>query len=204
MHELVSIIIILLSTIYLIKRLGIFKKKINVNTFFLFTNLTIFLNLIYYVTDFLIPSNQLLYIIKSYSLFYMLIVMLVYNLILVPEAKKNNTKHDYYSIYDLIAHIILPSITFIDFYFFTMHETISITTLFLSLLYPLIYVIIVFIKGIRKLGKPFNHSNTYYPYFFLDITSYGTKKIIKNIIILLCLFIVLGIFYINLNNFILC
>lgn len=196
-------IIIILALVFLLKRIGILKKEFNVNVFFLFTNLSIFIACIYYIGTLFMKENTILLYFKLNLVGYMFIVALIYNLVLVPQAKKDKLKHDYYSIYDIIAHIILPLLVLLDWLFFTNNIKINLINVLFSLIIPLFYLFLVLFKGIKKLGKPFVHSNNYYPYFFLDIDKLGKRMVLKNIVFLLIFFIFINAIFLLLNNYML-
>lgn len=184
-------------------RLEIFHNKFNLNILFLFTNLSTILSFIYYLFNLIFylifdGENYYLFVCKQYVTFYMFVVMLIYNL--VSNARKAHSEEKYYSFDSAVAHLVLPTLIFIDWLFFTEHQFVSSLSLFISLIYPIIYCIMVFYKGIKKKGKVFYHSNTYYPYFFLDIEKYGVKKVGRNVVILLLFFLSLGYFFLLVNN----
>lgn len=208
MHFVISIIILFLSFIYTFHRLEILQRKFNSTIFFLFTNLSVILSFFYYLLNLIYYSvykeeNFLLVTCKHYITFYMLVVMLVYHFVLVPNEKRKKTANRCYSLSSNVAHIILPCLLFLDWFFFTEHQKLSIFTLILSLLYPIFYCCLVFYKGIKKTGKSFAHSSTHYPYFFLDIESLGLKKVIMTVIILLIILFLLGYLFLCVNNYIL-
>lgn len=151
MHFVISIIILFLSFIYTIHRLEIFQRKFNSTIFFLFTNLSVILSFFYYLLNLIYYSvykeeNFLLVTCKQYVTFYMLVVMLVYHFVLVPNEKRKKTANRCYSLSSNVAHIILPCLLFLDWFFFTKHQKLSIFTLILSLLYPIFIVVWYFIK----------------------------------------------------------
>jgi len=208
MHFVISIIILFLSFIYTFHRLEILQRKFNSTIFFLFTNLSVILSFFYYLLNLIYYSfykeeNFLLVTCKHYITFYMLVVMLVYHFVLVPNEKRKKTANRCYSLSSNVAHIILPCLLFLDWFFFTEHQKLSIFTLILSLLYPIFYCCLVFYKGIKKTGKVFAHSSTHYPYFFLDIELLGLKKVIMTVIILLIILFLLGYLFLCVNNYIL-
>lgn len=189
-------------------RLEILQRKFNSTIFFLFTNLSVILSFFYYLLNLIYYSvykeeNFLLVTCKQYVTFYMLVVMLVYHFVLVPNEKRKKTANRCYSLSSNVAHIILPCLLFLDWFFFTEHQKLSIFTLILSLLYPIFYCCLVFYKGIKKTGKSFARSSTHYPYFFLDIESLGLKKVIMTVIILLIILFLLGYLFLCVNNYIL-
>lgn len=198
MNKIINIIFIILALIFISNRLEILKKKFKFTVFFFFTNLSIIFSMVYYIFDLFNISN---FYFKHYLMFYMLVVMFIYNVILAPQAKNSNTNHDFYSIYDCIAHIILPILMLLDYVFFTKHLIIPIWSIAVSLFYPILYCVLVLIKGIYKLGNTFKHSNNYYPYYFLEIDTYGIKRVIINIIALLLVFIFLELILLLINNY---
>ena len=204
MKFIINLLIVTLSLIFIAKRLGITKKKFHINVFFFFTNLSIILAMLFGISELIYSSNTILKeYLKLYLVTYITIVMLVYNLVLAPKAKKDKLNYDLYSIYDIIAHIIVPILVIVEWIFFSPHQTLSLTAIFFGLIFPLLYCGLVFLKVITKKGKVFKHSNNHYPYFFFEIETYGTKKVIFNIISLLVILLLFILVLILINNYLL-
>jgi len=200
MDIIIKLLIIVLANIFIINRLDILNKKFNINVFFFFTNLTIIIAMFYYLFELVfVPFLE----IKLAIVLYIFLVMIIYNFILVPKAKKDKANHDFYSVYDIIAHIIIPILILIDWIFLTKSKHISKLVLLMFSIYPILYSLIVFIKAEKKLGKPFKHSNNHYPYFFFEIDKYGVKKIMVNLLVLIILMLLIGYIFLLINNYLL-
>lgn len=195
-----ALIISVCSLVIVIRRLGILEKDFNKNALFMFTNMSILLCAVYYtISLFFIEESYMFSCMKFYLMLYMLLVGIVYNFILVPQARIDRTDRECYSFFDCIAHIFLPLAIFWDYMVHTVHYKYSILSLFLSLVYPLLYGVLIFAKAKYKLGEEYKHSNTYYPYFFLDMDKLGKKKVAENIgkIVLAVIFVGLLLLFIN-------
>lgn len=201
MHLVIGLLILIFSMMILIRKFGVFEKKLNGNVLFMFTNLSISLcGLFYAVELFFVEESYVFSCLKFYLMIYMVIVMLVYNFILVPHARVTHNTEGIYSFYDCIAHIGLPLLVVIDYFSYTFHYKYSIISLFLSLLYPAIYCVMVFAKGYIKFGEEYRHSKNYYPYFFLDAETLGLKKVFRNIGFLLGVILMIGFVTLVINN----
>lgn len=201
MHVILGLLIMCFSIIIIIRKLGVLEKHFNVYTLFMFTHLTILLCWIFYAVElFFVEKNYTFSCLKFYLMIYMVIVMLIYNFVLVPQARRARTGKDIYSFYDCIAHIGLPLLVVIDYFSYTEHYNYPIKTLFLSLIYPLLYCVLIFLKGHFKFGMEYEHSKNYYPYFFVDLESLGIQKVAKNIGFVLAGILAIGLITIFINN----
>lgn len=201
MHLIIGLLILCFSIVILVRRLGILEKQFNGNTLFMFTNLSILLCWCFYAIElFFIEESYTFSCMKFYLMIYMVIVMLVYNFVLVPNARVTRTGKDIYSFYDCVAHIGLPLLVVIDYFSYTVHYQYSISTLFLSLVYPLLYCVMIFLKGYLKFGKEYEHSKNYYPYFFVDLETLGIKKVGINILMVLGAIMIIGGLTLFINN----
>jgi hypothetical protein len=90
----------------------------------------------------------------------------------------------------VLFHIILPIMYFIDWILFYEHKKIKWYYPLVSVSFPVIYAIFIFI---RAWILDFNPNAPYiYPYFFLNLDKLGVLGVIKWIGILSIVFIVIG------------
>ncbi|MFQ6752357.1 MAG: Pr6Pr family membrane protein [Clostridia bacterium] len=122
------------------------------------------------------------------------ITLVVYNFILAP------TRPLYLSmrINSILMHLILPIMYIVDWILFYEHRKVKWTAPLLTLIFPLIYIVFIFIRvGIMKaIGEVATDTNFMYPYFFLNVDKLGIGGLIMWLGILLVAFIAVGyLFY---------
>ena len=109
-----------------------------------------------------------------------------YNILLA----KDKTISDYFfSISNLIMHLILPLMFLVDWILFNNHNNAKWYYPFLSTILPLIYVAFILIRALI-LGN--SYSGTLYPYFFLNVERLGLGGVTLWVIILVVFFVALG------------
>ena len=95
-----------------------------------------------------------------------------------------------YDINSVLFYIVLPLMYLIDWILFYEHKKIKWYYPLISVSFPVIYVIFIFI---RAWILDFNPEAPYiYPYFFLNIDELGTMGVIKWIGILSIVFALIG------------
>lgn len=105
---------------------------------------------------------------------------------------------DLNSIGNYIVHIFLPLMVIFDYILFDEKGKYSKKEPFIWLILPFIYFIFICIRA--KIGEPFKYTNSYYPYFFLDIDMFGLPQIILNVVIIIICILILGYLYIFLDK----
>jgi len=125
-------------------------------------------------------------IIRFISVIMILVTFFVYNILLA----KDKTISDYFfSISNLIMHLILPLMFLVDWILFNNHNNAKWYYPFLSTILPLIYVAFILIRALI-LGN--SYSGTLYPYFFLNVERLGLGGVTLWVIILVVFFVALG------------
>lgn len=191
-----KVVILTICMVSLVSKTGLMEGKFQGNIFLFFTNLSILLCAIYYGVDIYCYINRgnesaFLLNLKGAILQYTFITMLIYNLILVPRHKNTGIKHEFYGLRDISIHCIVPSLVLFE-WFITHKKAIYVGAPIAWLLVPLLYFIVISIKGKFELGSKFEYADSYYPYFFIDISKIGRKKVIINLIVLLIFFLGIG------------
>jgi hypothetical protein len=152
---------------------------------------TIWSNILVAITTTMIYRNmnrtsQGLKVMRLSSLMMISVTMLVYILILAPDANPQS-----WNIYtDLLLHYITPPVTILVWLFFGPRKWISWKIIFSSLLVPIIYILYTFARG-AVIGK--------YPYGFINVVELGYVGAIvgTGVVLVLGLFIFLIYFIID-------
>ena len=118
---------------------------------------------------------------------FILVVGLVYQIIL----RSIWTPKGFQMIINELLHSVIPALVLIYFLTFSVKEKLKFKDLRIWLIYPLFYLIFVFIRG--KISH-------FFPYSFLDFIQIGIGKTIINCIAILLLILVLMLALIFINN----
>lgn len=128
------------------------------------------------------------------SLIMILVTYLVYNILLA----KDYTVADYFfSISNLILHLILPIMFTLDWVLFTEHRQTKWYYQLLATVMPLIYVVLILIRA-AILGNSYH--GLLYPYFFLNVAKIGFGCVIGWVAILVLVFVALGYIIFGLDH----
>ena len=152
---------------------------------------TIWSNILVAITTTMIYRNmnrtsQRLKVLRLSSLMMISVTMLVYILILSPDANPQS-----WNIYtDLLLHYITPPVTILVWLFFGPRKWISWKIIFSSLLIPISYILYTFARG-AVIGK--------YPYGFINVVELGYVDAIvgTGVVLVLGLFLFLVYFIID-------
>ena len=125
-------------------------------------------------------------LLKFIGLLAILLTFLIFNFILAGDREMYLN----FMINSVLFHIILPIMYLIDWLLFYEHKKIRWYYPLISVSFPVIYAIFIFI---RAWILDFNPKAPYiYPYFFLNLDELGVVGVIKWIGILSVVFIVIG------------
>lgn len=131
-------------------------------------------------------SSQRLKVLRLSSLMMITVTMLVYILILAPDANPQS-----WNVYtNLLLHYITPPVTILVWLFFGPRKWISWKIIFSSLIIPITYILYTFARG-AVIGK--------YPYGFINVVELGYVGAIvgTGVVLVLGLFIFLIYFIID-------
>lgn len=198
-------IYIVLGVIGIIGSLGYFKQSFNTDFYLYYTNLSNYIcfGIILYALIKTIKTykiNQFEYCnvlpkFKFMSLIMILVTCLVYNILLA----KDYTVADYFfSIQNLILHLILPIMFTLDWILFTEHNQTKWFYPLLSIIMPLIYVALILLRA-TILGSNFH--GLLYPYFFLNVAKLGFAGVVGWVAVLVLVFVILGYIIYALDNY---
>lgn len=122
-----------------------------------------------------------------------LLTFIVFNFLLAPtrEAYLN------FKVNSILFHVILPIMYVVDWFLFYERRKIKWYLPLLSMIFPLIYVIFIYI---RAWLLDFNSEVPYiYPYFFLNLETQGVGGVITWVLLLLVGFIVTGYIFFGID-----
>ena len=121
-----------------------------------------------------------------------LLTFLVFNLLLAGQPDRDPQAN--WRIASISFHVVLPIMYVLDWLLFYEHKKVKWYHPIASVVFPLLYVVFVYI---RAAILNFNPDAPYiYPYFFLNLETQGVLGVIKWVAILFVGFIALGyIFY---------
>ena len=125
-------------------------------------------------------------ILKFIGVLGILLTFIIFNFML---AKDREPELNFY-INSVLFHLVLPIMYFVDWILFYEHKKVKWYYPLISVSFPVIYAIFIFI---RAWVLDFNPEVPYiYPYFFLNLDQLGVGGVIKWIGILSAIFIIIG------------
>ncbi len=120
---------------------------------------------------------------------YIFIVGLIYNVILRFTWHPQGLS----KIIDELLHVVNPVLYIIYWVLFSNKQKLKWKNIFSWLIYPLVYIIYVLIRG---------ESSGFYPYPFLEVNRLGFNKVLVNCASITTLFILTSIIFLTTGNFI--
>lgn len=122
------------------------------------------------------------------------ITLAVYNFILAPTRPIHLSMR----INSILMHLVLPIMYILDWILFYEHKKVKWTAPLITLIFPLVYIIFIFIRVwiMKACGQVATDTNFMYPYFFLNVDKLGVGGLFMWLGILILAFISVGyIFY---------
>lgn len=138
-----------------------------------------------------LQSNLLMFFAKSNTqvaiAVYIFVVGFVYNTILrfIWQPK------GWDKVADELLHLVIPIVYILFWYFKFSKQTINYKSIFDWLLFPMIYIIVVMIRG---------YFSNYYPYPFLNVSDLGFAKVLYNAIYMTLFFVIVSYVFYQINN----
>lgn len=130
---------------------------------------------------------------KGLALLMITITFLTYNLVLTGTGFSMTTGFSStLSLNDRIVHFIVPALTWIEFLLFQPKGSFKKYDPFKWLLAPVIYFIFIMIKARYVSPAAYGIGIKRYPYFFMDVETYGVWYVVKYVLIFAVATLVVG------------
>ena len=182
-------VILQLLLIIINRQASVFETIIRFFTFF--TILTNILVAMVFTANWLQPKNSFQFFNKPNMqvaiAVYIFVVGFVYNTILrfIWQPK------GWDKVADELLHLVIPIVYILFWYFKFSKKEINYKSVFGWLLFPIIYIVIVMIRG---------YFSGYYPYPFLHVGNLGVEKVVYNSILMTLFFVVVSVVFYQINN----
>lgn len=125
---------------------------------------------------------------KFIGLLAILLTFLVFNLLLANAADRDPALN--FKVASVLFHVILPLMYVADWFLFYERKNVKWFYPLLSVVFPMIYIVFVFIRAWALDFDP--DAPLIYPYFFLNLETQGVTGVIRWIMILFAAFIIVG------------
>ena len=132
-------------------------------------------------------------VVKFISLLAILLTFIIYNFVLAQRRELR----DSFVVSSVTLHIVLPIMFTLDYILFYEHGKLKWYYPIMSAIFPLLYAVFVYIHAAihnfdSSIYYPGRKDPFIYPYFFLNLDKYGVAGVIRNILIILVVFVVFG------------
>lgn len=168
---------------------GLFYRQI----FAYFTILSVLLTLVFYMALVLTSPQgrwgKVLIHCKGGVIMAVTMTMTVYHFVLLPVLFEMGG-YEPFSFNDIVVHYLIPCMVILDWFVFDGKPAYRVTDPLRWLIIPLLYFIFVVLRA--NLGGPLLGTESYYPYFFIDIDILGMSRVLLNVLIMACGFLLLG------------
>lgn len=182
-------VILQLILILINRQSSIFETLVRYFTFF--TILSNILVALVFTSEWL-QSNLLKFFAKSNTQIaiavYIFVVGFVYNTILRFIWRPKGLD----KLADELLHLVIPIAYILFWYFKFSKQIINYNSIIGWLLFPIIYIIVVMIRG---------YFSDYYPYPFLNVSDLGIIKVFYNTIYMTLFFVIVSFVFYKINNF---
>lgn len=182
-------IVLQLILIIINRQASVFETIIRFFTFF--TILTNILVAMVFIANWLQPKNSFQFFNKPDTqvaiAVYIFVVGFVYNTILrfIWQPK------GWDKVADELLHLVIPIVYILFWYLKFSKKTINYKSIFSWLLFPMMYIVVVMIRG---------YFSGYYPYPFLHVGNLGVAKVLYNSILMTLFFVVVSFVFYQINN----
>ena len=189
-----------ISIIAVLASLGLFEMTYRWDFYIHFTNLSNYLCIIIMLIELCDTAKKkndgyvsTLPVLKFIALLGILLTFIIYNFVLAPQRDLK----DSFVVASMTLHIILPLMFTFDYILFYEHGKLKWYYPIMSAIFPLLYAAFVYIhaaiyKFDSSIYYPGRKDPFIYPYFFLNLDKYGVAGVIRNILIILVIFVVFG------------
>ena len=186
-------VILQLILIIINRQASVFETIIRFFTFF--TILTNILVAMVFTANWLKSKNSFQFFNKPNTqvaiAVYIFVVGFVYNTILrfIWQPK------GWDKLADELLHLVIPIVYILFWYFKFSKKEINYRSIFSWLLFPMIYIVVVMIRGYFS-----GYFSGYYPYPFLHVGNLGVEKVVYNSILMTLFFVVVSFVFYQINN----
>lgn len=189
-----------IAIIAFLASLGLFEMTYRWDFYIHFTNLSNYLCIIIMLIELCDTAKKkndgyvsTLPVLKFIALLGILLTFIIYNFVLAPQRDLK----DSFVVASMTLHIILPLMFTIDYILFYEHGKLKWYYPIMSAIFPLLYAAFVYIhaaiyKFDSSIYYPGRKDPFIYPYFFLNLDKCGVAGVIRNILIILVVFVVFG------------
>lgn len=189
-----------IAIIAVLASLGLFEMTYRWDFYVHFTNLSNYLCAIFMLLELRDTAKKNIDsyvttfpIVKFVALLAVLLTFIIYNFVL---ASRRDIKESFV-VSSVTLHIILPLMFTFDYILFYEHGKVKWYYPILSTIFPLLYAVFIYIHAaIRNFDSsiyyPGRKDPFIYPYFFLNLDKYGVVGVLKNIVIIMVVFIIFG------------
>ena len=118
---------------------------------------------------------------------YIVVVGIIYNVILRSIWKPEGLQ----MIVNELLHLAIPALFLIYWLFFVDKNKLSWTAIILWMIYPLVYLVFVLVRGTFS---------GFYPYPFLDADELGFRKVLLNSAGITAAFVILSLLFVAIGN----
>ena len=191
-----------LSLVAVFGSVGFYDQKITGEFYIYFTNISFYLSAGIMLAELIqtVRKHENEYVtiiprIRFISMLGCMLTFIIFNALLANDPARDPVLN--YKVECILCHIVLPVLFVIDWALFYEHGKIKWQLPILSALFPLFYLVFVFIHAAlwHFDSSIMNYAGTdpiIYPYFFLNPERVGVRGMVTWILILLAAFIGLG------------
>lgn len=180
-------------------QMGIWKREFSRYSLGYYTILSNILVIIYFFVALLNSVFGIFAFINNTVLSFVVMMsitltFLIYHFLLMPQSakmwKEGNSDWNPYLPDNLGVHYVCPILMIIYFLIFIDHHDMTVWQSLYWLLVPLCFVFYSIIRV--RLGYTMNDEGEHWPYWFMDFDRLGVKAVIRNLIIIVVVFGLLG------------
>lgn len=121
----------------------------------------------------------------------------IFHFVLMPSIKQDPEISDEFrhfsDISNIIVHYLVPLLSLLDWFLFAVKTELRYSWALIWTVIPWIYVIYAFIRAAD--GVPLEHTDSAYPYEFMDAGKHGWKTVIRNCLLVGIIFAFIGFLF---------
>lgn len=181
----------------LVAHTGLFTTKYRKGALGFYTNLSNLAMLAYHVlllvagffpqsAIYKVLTNPTVYLSATLTI---TVTLLVYWVLLAYNDRRHNPQH-FYTTHNFIVHLIVPVLCIAEWALLADKSSLNAFSALVWLVVPLAYVIYAEIRA--KRGQIYKSTGSAYPYAFMDRHALGIKKYLRNMLLLVIAFYLVG------------